>query len=827
MERADGTSDSQGRTLVALLGVASIVVLVVAGMKAGQIQGVAPFVALLAVAVVLECASASLTGFGYLGLGFFVYLAAILRPASLYSTSRLPGNGDEIGIAAQAILMAFFAMVVAWVFRIAVLQDRLTMWQRAADLFINLLRVAAIAILVLHVPGFAVLREGVATLDVFSFAGAGALVLAVLVYYLFDRVLTATAVGFLGGDAAGKAWARIHTASGLLASSVLVLAGWLAVAVALGALPYFSDTAPTFPLVLGVLAGAMPVLILNRGLGTSSRGIEAEEMEVLDAALRGARNQIDTLRQREEALSREVQKKAGDLDMLFGMARDLGAATNLNDTLDIVLDMIRRMEIPFQSCVVFLLQDGQTVPVKSLTPYKEVLEMSHLLQLEEGLVRETLKTRRAHLVTEVRSSSEQRIFKDERSVVCAPLIVSKEPIGVIYLGAREPGTYTEDDKNTLSMLAAHAAPSVHTARLFEDKEKDLESERKVRAQMEAKNTQLSGLQKMVQSIGENMKLDHSLNVVVESVKTLIPEVHSVVVLLAEGDEDVPDKEFKPLKWDSPYQGFVQNLSLRAGEGLVGQAILHKQMIAVDDVRDYSHENILSKELSAIAAPLVTENETLGCLYVGALEENAFSEEAQSLVATISFQAALAIKNARLMDEMERMSFTDGLTGLYSHRYFKEQLKREVEVARRYSKTVCLVLVDTDKFKQYNDTCGHPAGDSLLQEIADILRENVRSTDIVCRQGGDEFALIMTDSPKSKAVDTAKRIRETFELRFAEREVRVTASIGVSCFPSDASSKEDLMQRADEALYRSKGTGRNRVSVAPTLNNEEFEGPDAA
>lgn len=826
MERVEGSSDSQGRTLVALLGVASIAVLVIAGMKAGQIQGVAPFVALLAAAVVLECASAPLAGFGYLGLGFFVYLAAILRPASLYSNGRLPGNGDEIGIAAQAILMAFFAMVVAWVFRMAVLQDRLSMWQRAGDLFINLLRVAAIAILVLHVPGLTQMRGGVVTLDLFSFAGAGAMVLAVLIYYLFDRVLTSTTVGFLGGDDAGKAWSRIHSASGLLASAILVMAAWLAVGVALGALPSFTDTAPTFPLVLGALAGAVPVLILNRGLGTSARGIEAEEQEVLEAALRGARNQIDTLRQREEVLSREVQKKAGDLDMLFGMARDLGAATNLNDTLDIVLDMIRRMEIPFQSCVVFLLQDGQTVPVKSITPYKEVLEMSHLLQLEEGLVRETLKTRRAHLVTEVRSSSEQRIFKDERSVVCAPLIVSKEPIGVIYLGAREPGTYTEDDKNTLAMLAAHAAPSVHTARLFEGKEKDLEEERRSREEMQAKNAQLSGLQKMVQSIGENMKLDHSLNIVVDSVKTLVPDVHSVVVLLAEGDDDA-EKEFKPRKWDSPYQGIVQNLSVRAGEGLVGQAILHKQMIAVDDLRDYSHENLLSKELSAIAAPLVTENETLGCLYVGALEENRFTEEAQSLVATISFQAALAIKNARLMDEMERMSFTDGLTGLYSHRYFKEQLKREVEVARRYNKTVCLVLVDTDKFKQYNDTCGHPAGDSLLQEIADILRENVRSTDIVCRQGGDEFALIMTESPKVKAVDTAQRIRETFELRFAEREVRVTASIGVACFPTDASTKEDLMQRADEALYKSKGTGRNRVSVAPTLTNEEFEGPDAA
>jgi diguanylate cyclase (GGDEF)-like protein len=131
------------------------------------------------------------------------------------------------------------------------------------------------------------------------------------------------------------------------------------------------------------------------------------------------------------------------------------------------------------------------------------------------------------------------------------------------------------------------------------------------------------------------------------------------------------------------------------------------------------------------------------------------------------------------------------------------------------------MVDADKFKEFNDTLGHPAGDALLQEIAALLKDKVRNTDIVCRYGGDEFALILKDTPKDEAIRTCERIRETFQLRFAANVVQVTASIGLACYPTDAPNKNELAKAADDALYVSKRNGRNRVTAAPTLEEKKY------
>ena len=128
----------------------------------------------------------------------------------------------------------------------------------------------------------------------------------------------------------------------------------------------------------------------------------------------------------------------------------------------------------------------------------------------------------------------------------------------------------------------------------------------------------------------------------------------------------------------------------------------------------------------------------------------------------------------------------------------------------------LVMVDADNFKTYNDTLGHPAGDALLKEIAALLKDKVRASDIVCRYGGDEFALLLKNTRKEDAQRMCERIREAFQLRFGGNEVQVTSSIGLACFPTDADSKKDLAKAADDALYVSKRGGRNRVSVSPNL-----------
>ncbi len=805
-----GFSENQGRSLLALLGFLSAAFLGVAALEVGRLGDPLLFLALLVAAILMEVSSALIPGFGYVSLSLFVCLAAVLRTTPLFGEALPSYERFGLPVVSQAVLIAFCALALGWVFRILVRRDCHSGWRRLAEFFVHLLRVAVLGLVLLNIPGMlAPSLEWQTSIRLVSWSALAGLLAVALLHWLIDRLVLGRLVQALGEKGEHEAWVAHHTRIGWVHSAALVLAAWMAVIAAQGVFPLARGLGALFPLAVGLLTSAIPLLLINRLAASSAPEEDENETEILQAALRGARFQLEAAKAREEAVGRELQKRADDLQLLYEMARDLGAATSLPDTLDIVLGMFRVMGLPFQSCVVFVLQEGQPLPARSVTPFQEVLEMAHLLQLQEPAVREALRTGRPQLNEASGSPSEQRIFKDEESFMCAPLIVNKEPIGAIYVGALAPGTYTEDHLNTLTMLAAHAAPSIHAVRLFESKQQDLEEERRIRTQVEAQKNQLEGLQNMVQSIGRELRQEHSLGVILGAVTELVAEAQSAIILLEEKTDErevkpEPERVFVPVEFRSPYKDFVKDMVVRPGEGFLGQVLQHRSRLVVDDFQEYSHANLLANERSAIAAPLVAEDDLLGCLYVGAPEKHAFSEADGNLIQTIASQAALALKNARLMDQTRQQALTDGLTGLYTHRFFKEQLKLQVDDARQSGKPACLILLDTDKFKQYNDT---------------ILRESVRSSDIVCRQGGDEFAVVMRESTKQRAVEVAQRIRETFELRFAEREVRVTASLGVCCFPSDALGFSDLVQHADEALYQAKNTGRNRVCVAPPLPEE--------
>jgi len=162
------------------------------------------------------------------------------------------------------------------------------------------------------------------------------------------------------------------------------------------------------------------------------------------------------------------------------------------------------------------------------------------------------------------------------------------------------------------------------------------------------------------------------------------------------------------------------------------------------------------------------------------------------------------------------SVTDGLTGLYNHRFFHDRLEEETERARRYKTPLSVVLYDIDDFKVYNDTNGHIAGDVLLVEAAKLIRKAVRRSDIPSRYGGDEMGIILPHTDKSGAFIISNRIREqTFAHHFPNQDIlplgQVSVSGGVATFPLDAGDKTALIENADRALYQSKQSGKNRVT----------------
>ncbi len=173
--------------------------------------------------------------------------------------------------------------------------------------------------------------------------------------------------------------------------------------------------------------------------------------------------------------------------------------------------------------------------------------------------------------------------------------------------------------------------------------------------------------------------------------------------------------------------------------------------------------------------------------------------------------AVKERNAKLKE----LATTDGLTGLYNHSHFKEELKRELQRANRYDHHLSLIMTDIDYFKNYNDTHGHPGGDEVLKVFSELFSKDIRETDIAARYGGEEFIIILPETDAASASVIAERIRRDIEEHpFPQQETQpggnLTASFGVSTFPEDGSTQASLLATVDKRLYRAKAEGKNRV-----------------
>jgi diguanylate cyclase (GGDEF)-like protein len=197
----------------------------------------------------------------------------------------------------------------------------------------------------------------------------------------------------------------------------------------------------------------------------------------------------------------------------------------------------------------------------------------------------------------------------------------------------------------------------------------------------------------------------------------------------------------------------------------------------------------------------------------------FGDQSRELALWLGSQAAVALENVRLHRLVERQASTDGLTELANRRHFEEALAAEISRAERFGGTIALVLADLDDFKQVNDRYGHQTGDDVLRAFADILRQTVRDIDVAARYGGEEFAVLLPQTDLEGAERLAERLRETMAGRRLMLDpgtsFSVTSSFGVAAFP-DAPTPAALFAAADEALYRAKSEGKNRV-VAGTAD----------
>lgn len=255
-----------------------------------------------------------------------------------------------------------------------------------------------------------------------------------------------------------------------------------------------------------------------------------------------------------------------------------------------------------------------------------------------------------------------------------------------------------------------------------------------------------------------------------------------------------------------------------GSGLVNFRCPHTTK-SEDDTEGYKH---------SVCIPLVAHGDTVGMLHIrflDAVAEAACSQDPYDYAFAVqcSEQISLAIANVRLRDELREQSTKDPLTGLYNRRYFTEQCRREINIARSASTCASMMAVDADHFKMFNDNHGHDAGDTVLRALSATMSRVFDGDEIVARIGGEEFAILLPDTSPDIAKERAEALRcavEAMSIRYGEKTLpRVTVSIGLANFPADGECPQELLGVADTALYTAKASGRNCIVASGEVADE--------
>lgn len=235
---------------------------------------------------------------------------------------------------------------------------------------------------------------------------------------------------------------------------------------------------------------------------------------------------------------------------------------------------------------------------------------------------------------------------------------------------------------------------------------------------------------------------------------------------------------------------------------------------------HTHPN--STPIETLCVPMIAQGQAVGLFYLTTSQSEKLSEVKQQLARAVSEHISLALVNLQLRESLETQSIKDSLTQLYNRRYMEESLKRELNLAKRKQHSVGLIMIDVDHFKQFNDNFGHKAGDLVLQEVSHFLMNNVRSGDIACRYGGEEFLLILPEAYLSDSEQRAEQLRQGIKqlsFKYYNQSLNsITISLGIASFPEHGDHSEVLINAADTALYQAKKRGRDRVVIfSPSIH----------
>jgi diguanylate cyclase (GGDEF)-like protein len=331
------------------------------------------------------------------------------------------------------------------------------------------------------------------------------------------------------------------------------------------------------------------------------------------------------------------------------------------------------------------------------------------------------------------------------------------------------------------------------------------------SELEKSQAQIETIYETSRTLGEILNLEEVVDELLNIVQKILGYRFCSIFLLNDSNTlsllgEI--KEAKKIKYSEPVRKSL-NVTLK-------KVTATGKPVRILDLTDaFGHRRESDEFKSLVAVPMISRGRVIGALDAKSKRLGVFLDQDEKIFSILAGSAALAIENASLHQKTQELTIVDELTGIYNYRYFIKKLTQEIKRAERYKHSLSMLMIDIDWFKRCNDTYGHLFGNKVLKELAQRIRDSVRDVDVVCRYGGEEFAVILPQTNRKDAHMIGERIRHRVESNEFEVEeggllVKVTVSLGVATYPENGTISEELIEKVDQALYLAKGRGKNMV-----------------
>lgn len=378
-----------------------------------------------------------------------------------------------------------------------------------------------------------------------------------------------------------------------------------------------------------------------------------------------------------------------------------------------------------------------------------------------------------------------------RSELAIPLIVRGEVVGVLDCQSEQLEHFKRETIELLTLFSTQAAIALENARLY-----SLERERA---------RQLEAINKIAQQSTAVLDLDELLGEACSVIQQAFRVAHVSIFLREDADLVL-----------RAHRGNLRprcevNVRFPISHEPWCRTIASGRVVETDLGSTSVTKPIFEGCRSRLSIPLVSFGQTMGVLTLHSCEPNGMREIEVRSLESVADICANSIQNAHYVERVKQLAYLDGLTGIFNRRYFELRITEEIERAKRYGTGMAIIMADIDDFKRLNDDFGHCVGDEVLRQVSSLFQEQLRKVDVVCRYGGEEFAVLLPHGSAPDAVTIAEKLRRLVDKRiFPGVKRSVTISAGIAAFGPHGESRDELLQAADRALYRAKQAGRNRV-----------------